>query len=516
MQYVICLVGKLKEVERKWKHLKVLQKVGLEFTQQNVKDAKYFIKDFVPASHLETLNSGQQILFAVDEFGCTNGEDSLVLVHDLLQNLEALLPLQKFEQMTGIKRTTYSPTCHHKGSPALLSNQPFHSTSLSLRHQPLESLSPLFTSLKSLLQGDARGTLTSLQDFLSKRHAGQQNHVLGAQVADVNVGNYRFCSLDQVLCPGVCSRHERSLILRVLMELSFRQTNLHEQTRWLVNLMTHEPALQLFCEVRMYKSGEFCHGNTLDYNTQSRRHHMLVIRCLILQEVITDDVNLTKFERYRHLALLSDALGLLEGLDPRGCTTNNIIIKQRYHDKARQVREEVMSSGEIFESLEGVLMLFDAYASLQSAGYARAVLSCVDSSKSFHDRMDVAKEAQGIHSESMNEQTKLMHTLGLSSEEICCTPTMLAARFDNMLRHLRPQQLSRKLGFPSNTQSMLSYLHTELGSIRELFDRIPVQNWDMNMRDLRNGMLRIGDELKGQIYGGTMDPFALDNPYIPE
>jgi hypothetical protein len=490
--------------------------VGLEFTQENVEDAKYFVKEFICASRLERLNSGQQILFAVDEFAQKNGNDSLNVVHDLLCSLEAPLPIQKFEEMTGIKRKTDSPIYHHERSPVLLPNQPFHLTSLSLMHQPLKLLSPLFSSLKSLQQGDTRGTITSLQDFILTKHVEQQSHISGVEMEDVYVGNYKFCSMNQVLCPGVCSQQERSLILRVLMELSFRQTNYHEQTQWLVSLMTHEPALQLFCETRMYKSEELWHGRILDYNTRSRKHHMLVVRCLKLQEAITANVNLTKFERNLRLALLSDALGLLEGLDPRGCATNNIIMKQQYHDKARKMREEVMSHGKTFGTIEDVLMLFDAYASLQSAGYARAVLSCVDSSQSFDDRMEVAKEAQSIHSESIIMQTKLMHIIGLSSEDIGCTPTMLAARFDNMLRHLRPQQLSRKLGFPTNNQSMLSYLHIELGSIQDLFDRIPIQNLDMNMRDLRNGMFRIGDELKGQICSGTMGPFALDNPYIPE
>lgn len=515
----------------KWRYREVLQKVGLEFTQQYVEDAKHFIRDFefMSASCLEKLDSGQQILFAVDDFARRLEGDSVDLIHDLLLHLGALQPLLKFEQLTAMTKTAMTKTTdsytHGTGGlcfqdiPPRISEQSFHPASLNLSCQSLREISPLFSAMGSLVQGDAQGTATSIQEFLAARTGRGHTHTFGLSMAEVDLDGCQFDSLHLILCPAVCSPLERSFILRMLMELSYRRTNLHEQTQWLIDLMSQDRALQLFCEARIYKAGNHDHDNTFEANAQSRRFLALFTRCVNLQQHVAADTNLPESERCLRLALLNDSLGLLEAKDPRGCSAISIRTKQQHHDKAREMRGALLSSGEACGTLEGVLTLLDAYASLQSSGFARAVLSCIDTSKTFDDRMALAREAETIHHESMTEQARFLHLLGLSSEEISCAPSMLAARFDNMLRGVRPLQLSRVLrGVPSDGQRsrMLSHLHTELGSIRETYDRIPTRNRDTNIRRLCKGMLSLGRQLEEQIHAGTMEPFALDNPYIPE
>ena len=510
--------------------------MGLEFTKEDIEDGKQFIKDFdfMYASCLEKLNSGQQLLFTIDEIAQRNGRDSSDLIYTFLASLGAFHPLSKFEELTGKINTKArtrdlfiqgdntrcngnvcerdSPT--HVAEWALLSSS---SHGLNCQHLLVEDISPLFSSLKNLMQGNVQGTVVSVQKFISTKGLRNGQCVGGLQMADVDLNGCRFSGLDKVVYSDVCSQHEKSLILRILMELSYRRTNHHVQTQWLIDLMSQDRALQLFCKARLYTPDSISHSDKkMGENRICKRFLTLFTHCVSLQQAILNNMKLSKYEKSRQLAVLNDALGLLEAKDPRGCSLARVKAKLQHHDLARNMRKELLSSSEDCGPLEKVILLFDAYASTQSAGYSRAILSCIDSSKSFDERMELAREAEVTHQESMNEQTSLLENLGLSSDELYCTPSMLAARFDNMLRHVRPMQLSQLLRGFSNTQTMLSHLHTELDCLQDLFGRIPTQNRDDNIEALCNGMLTVGAQLERQIYAGTMEPFALDNPYIPE
>jgi hypothetical protein len=224
-------------------------------------------------------------------------------------------------------------------------------------------------------------------------------------------------------------------------------------------------------------------------------------------------------EHQRQKALLHDTLGILESKDPRETDIlTRMQEKKRQHDIAREIRQDLVSSGAC-DALDRVLIQLDHYTSLQSAGYARAVLSnrCKDALSST-ERFMLAKDAETIHSDSISEQQLLLNVLGIPPDISSYTPSMLASRFDGMIRHLRNLQLSEQL-IPSSVsrrQDMLHHVYTQMEVIREGFECIPPHCLDNNIIALKVGMLSKTFFVRAEIEAGIIKGFNLDNPYIAE
>ena len=375
---------------------------------------------------------------------------------------------------------------------------------LTLLRMDSSHMSPVFQAIGSFMRGDTQATLCCITEFLEDR--------IGCNCQDSNVEmeyvyfpqcTFSGQNLSHLLDPAVCSNIEKTIFLRLLSGLSYRQTQDHDQTQWLINLIT-SPEERAFCEAQLY--GEF------------NNHQQQVLCQKLLENLDQQRLSHQNLEYHRHQALLHDTLGVLLAKDPQEIDIlTRLQWKMKQHDRARRIRQNLVSQAGC-DCLDRVLVQLDSYTSLQSAGYARAALSCTGVSLSSDDRIALAKTAEIIHSESMAEQQLLLNVLGIDPDKSGHTPGMLAARFDKMLRGLRIQQLSRLLFSPSVTrqEDMLHHVHTQMIVIAHDFAQIPQHCLDDNIVALKEGMLsRIGF-LNAQIISGTIQAFALDNPYIPE
>jgi hypothetical protein len=365
--------------------------------------------------------------------------------------------------------------------------------------------SPVFRAVGSFMRADADATLHHMKKFLTERFRSCSEEYpfrMSPVVLHRNSDQGIFTGLymNHLLHSRNCFYTEKTIFLRLLIGLSYRKTQDHAQTKWLISNMT-SPAEKLFWMAQLYG----------DSNTDQQQ---CVCRAL-LQDL--DKRNLPAMERQRQKALLHDTLGILQVKDPQ--ETDKIVRmqeKKRQHDLAKDIRQNLLSSPEC-DPLDKVLILLDHYTSLQSAGYARARLSCKDALSST-DRIMLAEEAKTIHSHSICEQQRLLNMLGISPYICRYTPSMLTARFNSMLRHLRTLQLSELL-FPSSVshqQNMLRHVDTQLEGIREGFQCIPQHCLDDNITALEIGILSTKFYLRAQIETGIIQGFALDNPYIPE
>jgi hypothetical protein len=355
------------------------------------------------------------------------------------------------------------------------------------------------------MRADADATLHHMKKFLTERFRSCSEEYpfrMSPVVLHRNSDQGIFTGLymNHLLHSHNCFYTEKTIFLRLLIGLSYRQTQDHEQTKWLISNMTSQ-AEKIFWTAQLYG----------DSNTNQ---HRCICRAL-LQDL--DKQNLPAMECQRQKALLHDTLGILQAKGPQ--ETDMIIQmqeKKRQHDLAKDIRQNLLSSREC-DPLDSVLIQLDHFTSLQSAGYARAVLSCKDAFSST-DRIMLAEEAETIHSDSIYKQQLLLNMLGISPYICRYTPSMLAARFDSMLRHLRRLQLSELL-FPSSVscqQNMLNHVDTQLEVIRNGFQCIPWGCLDDNIIALETGMLSKKPYLREQIETGIIQGFALDNPYIPE
>ena len=373
--------------------------------------------------------------------------------------------------------------------------------SLSLPRMNSSHMSPVFQAIGSFMRGDARATLCHMREFLQQQvGCYSQDNVLELEPVCLPQCTFSGLDMNHLLDPAICPSTEKTIFLRLLIGLSYRQTQNHAQTQWLKNLTS--PVENVFCTAQLYG----------DFKTAQQQG---VCRALL---VGLDQWTLSPREYHRQQALLHDTLGILQAKDPREV---NILVrlqgKKEEHDIARHIRENLVRQAGC-DCQDRVLMQLDSYTSLQSAGYARAAISCKDASLSPSDRIALAKEAEGIHSDSMAEQQLLLNVLGIPPAISGHTPGMLSARFDNMLRGLRIQQLSQLL-FPSSAthqNEMLHHVDTQMKVIADGFEQIPRHCLDDNIIALKEGMLSIIDFLNAQIETGIIQGFALDNPYIPE
>lgn len=250
------------------------------------------------------MKTGEDILFAIDEVCQKANEDTTQYIYDFLQALGNRHILSNFEQLIR------STQLQQRGKPVRSQNR--NSTIAFVRHSQMvrlaksstlqgissSQISPIFQVVSSFMQGDARGTVRHMEDFLQPR-ATRYYQPDGMELESVHLPdcNFNGLSLRCLLDPDVCSHVEKTIFLRLLSALSYRQTNNQSQTNWLLDLMS--PVETAFCKAQMYN------------NYQQQVHCITLLNGL-------DQLNLSSHEYYRQQALLHDTLGILfQGKDPQ-------------------------------------------------------------------------------------------------------------------------------------------------------------------------------------------------------
>ena len=477
----------LSKCKKEWPFYNILVQLGKEFSETDIRRAKQYLKSCISPS--SDVTSGEDVLFAIDEACQKATINTEQFVCELLKQLDNKSLQSKFEQLTHKKHKTErrSQTCIIVTS----------SIERTYSHLP-----PELQAMGKFMQGDDQGMIIHIQEFLQTR-VGEHSCSNAMPIPSVSFPNCTFSGLDltHIQNPDVCSDIERNFFLCMLATLSFRKTQNHEQTRWLINLMS--PIERAHCKAQMYGS----------YKTEEQQ-----AQCQeMLDYLQLNKPNLSTYEFNLKQSLVYDTLGILLSKNPQGLDIAGFQQKKENHDRARILRQSLCIQ-EQSGYLEKFTLQLNSYSSLQSAGYARAILSCKDISLSPNDRISLAIDAESIHSKSMTEQQLLLNMLGIHPDETCCIPGMLAARFDNMLRGLRIQQLSLSLLSSTDAQqeNMLHHIHTQMSFIRRSFEKVPDHWMDENLIALCDGMLFRNNFLKEQVISRTIQGFALDNPYIPE
>ncbi|XP_062501216.1 uncharacterized protein LOC134178362 isoform X2 [Corticium candelabrum] len=480
----------LSKCKKQWRFCNILRQLGKEFLETDIRLANQYLKSCI---HLSSdVTTGGDVLFAIHE-ACQNDViNTEKIVCELLKQLGNEWLQSKFEQLTQEKHRT----------------ERWPQTGKSLTHfigRKHNHLPPQLQAMGKYLEGNHQGMVVDMQEFL-RTHVGEDYRSNGMPQQSVTFPNCTFSGLDLTCMqnPDVCSNIERNFFLRMLSISSFQKTRDHAQTLWLIRLMSPEEGAH--CKAQIYGS-----DNTVEQQRLCQN---------LLDALQLNKSNLSTFESNFKKALLHDALGILLSKNPQGLNISGLQQKMKHHDRAREIRQS-LDMQEQSGCMSKFILLLDSYSSLQSAGYARATISNKDNLMPLNARIALATIAESMHSQSMTEQQLLVNMLGIHPDDTFHVPGMLAARFDNMVRGLRVQQLSQRshLSLSSTDaqqENMLHHIHTQITFIEESFGKVPDHCMDENLIALRFEMLFRKRFLMNQVMSGRIQAFDLDNVYVPE